>query len=228
MFLAVIKSSAIVLSFLVPLVYTNLSAQDVNTNFDKEHSPDRTANITFSGLYNGINPWTNLAELHRPIPRTYQPLLSPSRGTHPVDGGKLQVTITWDKAFVSNHGLNQNVEDHTGDNSGVHHELGGGVLFGISRYSMSFSKPVEISSLWWTYYLPYTFASERGSISVYKMRDDTVQLKSVELNYSDSKGYVWHELASFSRIAISKIVFDPGVEGYGLNIDDIVVRAKPD
>ena len=70
MFLAVIKSSAIVLSFLVPLVYTNLSAQDVNTNFDKEHSPDRTANITFSGLYNGINPWTNLAELHRPIPRT--------------------------------------------------------------------------------------------------------------------------------------------------------------
>ncbi len=152
--LAVLKSPAIALSILVPLFCAKLLAQNVNSNFVNENSPDRTAIITFSGLYNGINPWTNLAELHRPIPQTYQPLLVPSPKTNPVDGGNLQVTITWDKAFVSNHGLNPNVEDHTGDNSGVHHELGGGVLFGISRFSMSFSKPVEISSLWWTYYLP--------------------------------------------------------------------------
>jgi hypothetical protein len=48
----------------------------------------------------------------------------------------------------------------------------------------------------------------------------------VELNYSDAKGYVWHEMTNFSGTAISKIVFDPGVEGYGLNVDDMVVRAK--
>jgi hypothetical protein len=195
-------------------VCTNLLAQDTNT-----------ATITFSGLYNGINPWTNLAVVHRPMPPNYQPLLSPSPGTSPVDGGNLDVAITWDKACVSNHGFNQNVVDHTGDNSGIHHEFGGGVLFGTTRYSMSFSKPVEISSLWWTYYLPYTFGAKKGSISVFKMGDD-VPLKSVELNYSDSRGYVWHEMTNFSGMLISKIVFDPGVEGYGLNVDDMVVQTK--
>jgi hypothetical protein len=196
------------------LVCTNLLAQDTNT-----------ATITFSGLYNGINPWTDFAVVHRPMPSNYQPLLSPSPATRPVDGGNLNVTITWDKACVSNHGFNQNVQDHTGDNSGIHHELGGGVLFGTTRYSMSFSKPVEISSLWWTYYLPYTFGAKKGSISVFKIGDD-VPLKSVELNYSDSRGYVWHEMTNFSGMLISKIVFDPGVEGYGLNVDDMVVHTK--
>ena len=196
------------------LVCTNLLAQDTNT-----------ATITFSGLYNGIDPWTNFAVVHRPMPPNYQPLLSPSPRTRPVDGGNLNVTITWDKACVSNHGFNQNVQDHTGDNSGIHHELGGGVLFGTTRYSMSFSKPVEISSLWWTYYSPYTFGAKKGSISVFKIGDD-VPLKSVELNYSDSRGYVWHEMTNFSGMLISKIVFDPGVEGYGLNVDDMVVHTK--
>jgi hypothetical protein len=223
---AVRTSLAIALFCFVLIVYANLLAQDVNTNQIENHLPDNSATITFSGMYNGDHSWTNSTGLHRPIPQTYQPLLSPSPRTHPVDGGNFDVAITWDKTFVSNHGLNQNVEDHTGDSSGVRHELGGAVLFGTSRYSMTFSKPVEISSFWWTYYLPYTFGSKKGSVSVYKMRDDAVPLKSVELNYSDSKGYVWHEMTNFSGAAISKIVFDPGVEGYGLNVDDMVVRAK--
>jgi hypothetical protein len=219
----------VLFSLLELIACTKLLAQDVNTNQVEKHLPDGTATITFSGLFNGINPWTNFAELHRPMPQTYQPLLCPSPRTYPVDGGNLDVTITWDRAFVSNHGLNQNVEDHTGDNSGVHHELGGAVLFGTTHYSMTFSKPVEISSFWWTYYLPYTFGSKKGSISVYEKRDSVVPLKSVELNYSDSKGYVWHQMTNFSGTTISKIVFDPGVEGYGLNVDDMVlhVTSKP-
>jgi hypothetical protein len=225
-FSTVVTLLTITLSCLVLTVYTNLLARDVNNNPVENQLRDNTATITFSGIYNGDHQWTNFAGLHRPMPQTYQPLLSPSPRTDPVDGGNLDVAINWDKAFVSNHGLNQNVEDHTKDSSGVRHELGGAVLFGTSRYSMTFSNPVEISSFWWTYYLPYTFASKKGAISVYKMRDDVVPLKSVELNYSDAKGYVWHEMTNFSGTAISKIVFDPGVEGYGLNVDDMVVHAK--
>lgn len=205
-------------------VGTNLLAQD--TSLIGKAPLESTATITFSGLYNGINPWTNFAVVHRPMPPTYQPLLSPSPRTRPVDGGNLNVAITWDKACVSNHGFNQNVRDHTGDNSGIHHELGGGVLFGTSRYSMSFSKPVEISSFWWTYYLPYAFGAKKGSISVFKMRDDVIPLKSMELDYFDSRGYVWHEMTNFSGMLISKMVFDPGIEGYGLNVDDMVVHTK--
>jgi hypothetical protein len=33
-------------------------------------------------------------------------------------------------------------------------------------------------------------------------------------------------MTNFSGMLISKIVFDPGVEGYGLNVDDMVVRTK--
>src|SRR5580658_1832577 len=75
----------------------------------------RTAVITFSGLWNGIDPYTNYAVLHRPIPSNYQPLERAEPFTKPVDGGDLGIRIGWDTAQCSNHGLNGNVWDHTGD-----------------------------------------------------------------------------------------------------------------
>ena len=187
-------------------------------------SSQKTAIITFSGLYNGIDPWTDFTVVHRPLPQTYQPLMAPSPNTHPVDGGNLGITIKWENAFVSNHGFNGNVKDHTGDNTGQRNELGGAVLFGFPPFfSMTFSKPVEISSLFWTYYFPNP-AKRGGTISVYLNPNDTTPAKIVEINYPDQKAYVWREIKDFAGLAISKISFEAGDGPVGLNIDDITVH----
>jgi hypothetical protein len=180
--------------------------------------------ITFSGLYNGIDPWTDFTVVHRPLPQTYQPLMAPSPNTHPVDGGNLGITIKWENAFVSNHGFNGNVKDHTGDNTGQKNELGGAVLFGFPPFfSMTFSKPVEIPSLFWTYYFPNP-AKKRGTISVYLNPNDTTPAKTVEINYPDQKAYIWREMKDFAGLAISKISFEAGDGPIGLNIDDITIH----
>jgi hypothetical protein len=185
----------------------------------------KTAVITFSGLYNGIDPWTDFTVVHRPLPQTYQPLMAPSPNTHPVDGGNLGITIKWENAFVSNHGFNGNVKDHTGDNTGQKNELGGAVLFGFPPFfSMTFSKPVEIPSLFWTYYFPNP-AKKRGTISVYLNPNDTTPAKTVEINYPDQKAYVWREMKDFAGLAIAKISFQAGDGPIGLNIDDITIHA---
>ena len=184
--------------------------------------------ITFSGLWNGINPYTNYAILHRPLPSTYQPLMEAEPFTKPVDGGNLGIQIGWENALCSNHGLNRNVKDHTQDavtnNETPNQELGGGIMFAEPPLTMTFSKPVEIPSLFWTFYEPPTRpVLKNGTISVFRNITDTTPLKTVEVPYHDTKGYVWRQLTAFAGLKISKIVFDPRDQNTGLNIDDITV-----
>ena len=188
----------------------------------------QTAVITFSGLWNGINPYTNYAILHRPLPSTYQPLMEAEPFTKPVDGGNLGIQIGWENALCSNHGLNRNVKDHTRDavtnNETPNQELGGGIMFAEPPLTMTFSKPVEIPSLFWTFYEPPTRpVLKNGTISVFRNITDTTPLKTVEVPYHDTKGYVWRQLTAFAGLKISKIVFDPRDQNTGLNIDDITV-----
>jgi hypothetical protein len=190
----------------------------------------QTAVITFSGLWNGIHPYTNYAILHRPLPSTYQPLMEAQPLTRPVDGGDLGIRIDWINALCSNHGLNRNVEDHTrdttGSNEGSKHELGGGILFAEKPCTMAFSKPVEIPSFFWTFYEPAAHpVLKNGTIAVFRSATDTKPLKTVEVPYHDAKGYVWRKITAFAGLKISKIVFDPGGQDTGLNIDDITIQA---
>ena len=194
-------------------------------------SSPHTAVITFSGLWNGIQPYTNYAVLHRPLPSTYQPLMEAEPFTKPVDGGNLGIRIDWTNALCSNHGLNRNVKDHSRDatvsNDGSGHELGGGIMFAERPCTMAFSKPVEIPSLFWTFYEPRKHpVLKNGTIAVYRNATDSTPLKSVEVPYSDPQGYVWREITAFAGLTISKIVFDPGGQDTGLNIDDITIRAS--
>lgn len=189
----------------------------------------QTAVITFSGLWNGADPYTNYAVLHRPLPSTYQPLMEAEPFTKPPDGGNFGIRIGWENALCSNHGLNGNVKDHTGDgmanNKLFKHELGGGVMFAEKPCIMTFSKPIEIPSLFWTFYEPATRPVKRnGTIAVFRNAADTTPLKSVEVPYHDGRGYVWRQLTAFAGMKISKIVFDPRDQDTGLNIDDITVR----
>jgi hypothetical protein len=192
----------------------------------------QTVVITFSGLWNGINPYTNYAVLHRPLLSSYQPLMEAEPFTKPVDGGKLGIRIGWDNALCSNHGLNRNVKDHTRDavtnNERPHQELGGGIMFAERPLTMTFSRPIEIPSLFWTFYEPPTRpVLKYGTIAVFRNVDDTTPLKSVEVPYHDAQGYVWRQLTAFAGLKISKIVFDPRDQNTGLNIDDITVLATP-
>lgn len=190
---------------------------------DQPPPSPKTALITFSGVYNGTHPWSDISVVHRPMPSNYQPLMEPSPRTTPVDGGDLHTLITWEGACVTNRGYNPHVFDHTGDNGGSRHEWGGGVLFGTSSFAMTFSRPVEIPSLFWTFYIPTTKA---GIISVYRRPGDRLPLKSVELSYPDTKGYVWRQLTGFDGLSIQKITFDPGDDTHstGLNIDDMTIE----
>lgn len=191
-------------------------------------SEPQKAVITFSGLWNGLNPYTNYAVLHRPLPSTYQPLMAVEPLTKPVDGGNFGIRIGWDNALCSNHGLNQNVRDHTRDaaksNEASSRELGGAILFAERPCTMTFSKPIEIPSLFWTFYEPATRpVLKNGTIAVFRNMDDTTPLKTVEVPYHDAEGYVWREITDFAGLKISKIVFDPRGQDTGLNIDDITV-----
>jgi len=195
-------------------------------------STPQTAVITFSGLWNGVDPYTNYAVLHRSLPASYQPLMKAEPFTKPVDGGDLGIHIDWTNPLCSNHGLNANVHDHTGDarptNDGTHHEFGGGILFAEPPCTMTFSQPVEIPSLYWTFYVaPTSPVLKNGTISVYRRATDTTPLKTVEVPYHDTRGYVWRKMTAFAGLTISKIVFDPRGQDTGLNIDDITVRAVP-
>jgi len=178
--------------------------------------PKPVALITFGGVYNGDYPWNDPNVVHRPMPSGYQPLMESSPRTMPVDGGNLHTRITWDGACVSNHAYNSRVTDHTGDPAG-------GVLFGTSPFSMTFSRPVIIHSLFWTYYIS---TLKTGVISIYRHPDDSLPLKSVTLRYPDATGYHWRELLEFGGLGIQKITFDPGDETHttGLNIDDMTVE----
>lgn len=191
-------------------------------------SEPQTAVITFSGLWNGLNPYTNYAILHRPMPSTYQPLMEAEPFTKPVDGGDFGIRIGWNNAHCSNHGLNQNVKDHTGDavktNDPSNPELGGGIMFAEGPCTMTFSEPVEVPSLFWTFYEPATRpVLKNGTIAVFRNVADATPLKSVEVPYHDAQGYVWRQLTAFAGLKISKIVFDPRDQDTGLNIDDITV-----
>jgi hypothetical protein len=194
-------------------------------------SEPQSAVITFSGLWNGVSPYTDVTDLHRPMPSTYQPLVASEQHTKPSDGGNLGIQIVWEHLYTSNHGLNGNVKDHTGDalivSETPHHEVGGGVMFALGPSSMIFSKPVEIPSLYWTFYeAPTQPVLSVGTISVFRNVKDQTPLKSVEVPYNESHGYVWFRLAGFAGLKISKIVFDPRGQGTGLNIDDITVRVS--
>ena len=184
--------------------------------------------ITFSGLWNGINPYTNFAVLHRPLPSSYQPLMKAEPFTKPVDGGNFGIQIGWDNAKCSNHGLNQNVKDHTRDavptNDPSIREFGGGIMFAEGPCTMTFSRPIEIPSLFWTFYEPAIRpVPKNGTIAVFRNVADITPLKSVEVPYHDAQGYVWRQLTAFAGLKISKIVFDPRDQNTGLNIDDITV-----
>jgi hypothetical protein len=183
-------------------------------------SAPKTAVITFSGLSNGIHPYTNYAILHRPLPSTYQPLMEAEPFTKPVDGGNLGIRIEWSNALCSNHGLNRNVRDHTGDttgnNEGSDHERGGGIMFAERPCTMTFSQAVEIPSLFWTFYEPPAHpVLKKGTIAVFRTVTDTKPLKSVEVPYQDAKGYVWRQITAFAGLAISKIIFDSGGQNTG-------------
>jgi hypothetical protein len=149
--------------------------------------------------------------------------------TKPVDGGNLGIRIDWTNALCSNHGLNRNVKDHTGDitanSDGSSHEHGGAIMFAEQPCTMAFSKPVEIPSLFWTFYEPRKHpVLKNGTIAVYRNATDTTPVKSVEVPYGDSQGYVWRDITAFAGLTVSKIVFDPGGQDTGLNIDDITIR----
>jgi hypothetical protein len=184
-----------------------------------------SATITFSGMYTKNNPLTGQAH----VPQSYQPLISPIADTTPIDGGNLGIKIAWAGAIASNRGVNSGVQDHTHDSAenGSH---GGAVMFGLAPMSMTFSQPVEIPSLFWTYYKQTPDAKSQGSISVYTAKDDAAPAKSVPLNYTDATGYVWYKQTEFEGMFISKIVFTPAIDkngkSYPLNIDDVVIRAK--
>lgn len=193
----------------------------------------RTAVITFSGLWNGIDSYTNYSALHRPIPSSYQPLMEAEPFTKPVDGGNFGIRIGWDTAQCSNHGLNFNVRDHTGDSmknsKDPNHELGRGVMFALGPCVLTFSKRVEIPSLFWTFYESAKQpVVENGAISVFRDISDTTPLKSVEVPYHDKQGFVWRKLTSFEGLKVSKITFDPRGQNTGLNIDDISIRLNRD
>ncbi len=187
-----------------------------------------TALITFSGLYD--SPSTEPLQVE--IPASYQPLRDPSPRTVPADGKSFHVTMAWEHAFASNRGANPGVHDHTGDDQSDDKSLGGGVLFGIHPFSVSFDQPVEIPSLFWTYYVGGGGAPLVGKISAYRNAADTTAVKSVEINYQDEQGYVWREITGFTGLRISKLAFDPGDGSderlHALNIDDITVRAETD
>jgi hypothetical protein len=126
------------------------------------------------------------------------------------------------------HGLNRNVKDHTGDavtnNESSNQELGGGIMFAEGPCTVTFSSPIEIPSLFWTFYEPATRpVLKNGTIAVFRNVADTMPLKSVEVPYHDAQCYVWRQLTAFAGLKISKIVFDPSDQDTGLNIDDIMV-----
>ena len=192
-------------------------------------APSGTALITFSGLWNGVNPYTNYTVVHRPMPSDYQPLMGAEPFTKPVDGADFDIQIGWDTAQCSNHGLNASVRDHTGDavpaGKGSSGELGGGVMFALGPTTVTFSRAVEIPSLFWTFYESATQpVTSNGTISVFRNIDDAEPVKSVEVPYRDERGYVWRELTAFAGLKISKIRFDPRGQNTGLNIDDITIR----
>ena len=185
-----------------------------------------TALITFSGLYNT----PDAGPLQGEIPASYQPLRDSFPRIVPADGKNLHVTITWDHALSSNRGANAGVHDHTGDDQADDKSLGGGVMFGTVPFSVSFDRPVEISSLFWTYYVGGGGTPLVGKISAYRNVDDTTPVRSVEISYQEEQGYVWQEKTSFAGLLITKLVFDPG-DGSdaclrALNIDDITVRGE--
>jgi hypothetical protein len=209
--------------------YDGRGDRDENRTRRTHKAPLRTAIITFSGLWNGVNPYTNYTVVHRPIPSDYQPLMGAQPFTRPVDGANFDVRIGWDTAQCSNHGLNNSVLDHTGDavsvGKGPGRELGRGVMFALEPCTVTFSKPVEIPSLYWTFYETATQpVASNGTISVFRNIADTEPVKSVEVPYHDAKGYVWRELTAFAGLNISKIRFDPRGQNTGLNIDDITIR----
>jgi len=213
------------MAFIIVLATLSLPSVDGAAHTPKSQS----AIITFSGLWNGVSPYTNDADLHRPMPSTYQPLMEAEPHTKPVDGGSFGIRIGWENAYCSNHGLNGSVRDHTGDavivSGAPSRELGGGVMFALGQSTMTFSRPVEIPALFWTFYEPATQpVLENGTIAVYRNASDKTPLKSVEVPYPDAQGYAWHQLTSFAGLKISKIVFDPRGQGTGLNIDDITVQ----
>ncbi len=219
---------------LIPLLAVALALNSTPASSESSlKAGPRTVVITFGGLWNGIGPYTNYANPHRPIPASYQPLEAAEPFTKPVDGGDLGIHIGWDTAQSSNHGLNRNVRDHTGDAvpdpKDSHHELGGGVMFALGPCAVTFSKPVEIPSLFWTFYeSAKQTVSKNGTISVFRDISDTTPFKSVEVPYSDKKGFVWSELTAFEGLKVSKIVFDPRGQNTGLNIDDIQIRINGD
>jgi hypothetical protein len=193
----------------------------------------RSALITFSGLWNGVNPYTNYTVLHRPIPSDYQPLMKAEPFTKPVDGADFGIRIEWDTAQTSNHGLNGSVTDHTGDavlnDKDPNHELGRGVMFALGPCAVTFSKSIEIPSLFWTFYESSTQrVAYSGTIAVFRNISDTTPLMSVEVPYHDDKGYVWKKLTAFAGLKIAKISFDPRGQNTGLNIDDISIKLVAD
>jgi len=196
--------------------------------------PDTTsvssAVITFGGLYNKANTVMGAPIAQASMPSSYQPLSMSYPQTKPIDGGNVGRMIIWDNVNVSNHGANPGVSDHSGDSDPADGTLGGGVIFGTSPYSMTFSQPVEIPSLFWTYYAAYPDVAKKGTISVYANAGDSTPVKTVELTYSDPAAYAWHGMTDFAGMQISKIVFSPGTrtngDGMALNIDDITVKLK--
>jgi len=98
-------------------------------------------------------------------------------------------------------------------------------MFALGLCSVTFSKQIEVPSLYWTFYEPATGpVVNNGTIAVFRKISDTTPLKSVEVPYRDTKGFVWRKLTEFAGLKISKIVFDPRGQNTGLNIDDIAVR----
>ena len=189
-----------------------------------ETSPAKSALLTFSGPYNGIYPFPAHTVVHPPMPATYQPLLAASPQTHPVDGGDLGVTITWINACVSNHGFNPRIHDHTGDHRGPGDEIGGAVFFNTEPFGMNFSQPVEIPSFFWTYYVNSPENQRHGKISAYAHVNDSVPIKILNVDYPEKDSYHWREIKGLAGIPISKLTFEPGNNGSGLNIDDMTVR----
>ena len=66
-------------------------------------------------------------------------------------------------------------------------------MFSTQTFSMTFSQPVEIPSLFWSYYYPGVTGGKVGSITVYKNADDTDPTKNTSLDYTEAAGYVWKE-----------------------------------
>jgi hypothetical protein len=152
------------------------------------------------------------------MPADYQPLSVDYQNPagFAKDGADLGINITWgDKtAEAKLDGMQPAVgPDHTGDK-------GNADMFGFATttFSMTFSQPVTIPSLFWTF---YRGGPQNGKIAVYEKADDSTPLTSIDLNSSDAVGYSWHELVDLAKYKIARIEFTGNTEA--LNIDDITV-----